>query len=199
MAVVELDGTLAFDTDYGGDATKVYEIATDYRTVIDIMVMYESDDLIPQDKTLCMLRMFYLDNIPADMEQAAELAMRFLDCDESSDNTQNAKTVALGKLFSWEQDGNYIYAGVNQSHDHILERVPDLHWWLFKNCMWNLQEGCRFNEIVSNRAAHKQNKATKEQKQARKDYPEIYVLRSVAKASATQINKLKQFESMLNN
>lgn len=201
IAVVEINNELMFDIDCDGTHDNVYPIATSNRTVIDIMQTYEGYDFTPQEKTMYMLRVFYLDNIPRDLDQAAKLAMRFMDCDEPH-TAPSAKAAKLGRLWSFTQDGNMIYAGINQSFDNILKTDPDLHWYEFMNCMWNMRDDCRFNEVVSNRAAHKLGKATKEQKQAAIDYPGIYILNKVWEAptaSSAQIDKLKQFEAMLNS
>lgn len=195
-----IDEDLQFDVDIDHEKVdSVYEIATDYRTILDIMIMYEDGTLTPQEQAYCMLRMLYLDNIPEDEQKAFELAMLFLNCGENDTKKSNTYQSNNGSLYSWSQDGNYIYAAINQSHNDILERVPDLHWWKFVNCFQNIKEDCRFSEILCNRLAYKKKKMTKEQKTARKEFPEIYVLNNARKIDKVTEARADEFERLLNS
>lgn len=192
-AVCRLNDTLMWNTE-ADNADEVFDIAISYRSILDIFAMLDSRGLTKNEKQWCMLRMFYLDNVPTDYENAARLAAEFLACGKGT----VAPTHKEAPLYSWEQDGDYIYAAINQSFDGILDREPDLHWWKFVNCFMNIREDCRINEIICNRAAHRKGKATKEQKETRRLYPEIYVLRDTRKTDGATVNRAKELEKLMN-
>ena len=183
---------LYFDTDAPGDPDEVYDIAISYASIINIFAMLQHQGLTEFEKKLTMLRAFFLDRVPDDTERAGELCYEFMACGAGAEDKKDIQ------YYSWEQDGNYIYTAVNQSFSGVLDKEPDLHWWLFIAYFMDLTDGCRFNEIVANRYAHKKGKATKEQKEARRQYPEIYVLKHIRKTDTETLDRAKELERIMN-
>lgn len=195
MAVCRVGNALMWDSDTDIDeADEIFDISVSNRSILAIFKMLNGRGLTDREKQRCMPRMFYLDNVPEDYQQAAELASEFLQCGKGVSNNANKDPC----FYSWGQDGDFIKAAINQSFSNILHHEPDLHWWEFVNCFMNINENCRINEIICNRAAHYKNKATKEQKEARKRYPEIYILQEVRKIDNEAINKAKELERLMN-
>lgn len=200
-SVVRIGDELMFDCDTYDEPDEVFDICITYSSILAIFIMLNSTALTDREKQVALLRAFYLDNVPSDSVQAYDLAIEFMACGKGVD-TGSAKEKPL---YSWEQDGDYIYAAIDQSFNGILDKQPDLHWWKFINCFANIGE-CRFNEIVSNRAAHrkpnaKNNIPSKEQREARRLYPEIYVLKESKKVEvkADADDPLKALEALMNN
>lgn len=206
-AIIDINGTLYFDTDelseedgfFDGECI-TYAINTDHRSIIDIMLMYEDDISNGNEKAYIMLIMLYINKIPPDTQQAFVKAMEFLNCGKDGQEENKSKAAKnYGRLYSFEQDGNYIYSAINYSHNDILKRVPDLHYWEFYNKFMQLKEDCQFNHIIANRLAHKKGKMTDEQKTERREYPEIYVLKEDRRIDDKRMAEMKEMERMLNS
>jgi len=202
--IIDVNGTLYFDTDTLSDEDNEYEgvcthyqIITDYKAIIDIFMMYEDNALTDEEKAYFMLKMLYIDDIPADTMKAFNKAMEFLNCGKQEDSSKSSKINS--RLFSWEQDGNYIYSAMNYSHNEILKREPDLHWWEFYNKFMQLKEDCKFNDIVNNRLAYRKGKMTNEQKAARREFPDMYILKDQRRIDNKAIEEIKRMEDMLNS
>lgn len=201
MSICRVGTTLMWDVDCDCEADEIFDISVSFKSILTIFAMLNGKSLIDNEKQWCMLRMFYLDNVPQNHQTAAEFASEFMQCGKGiAEPTRKEKP-----LYSWEQDGDYIYAAINQAFDGILDKEPDLHWWRFVNCFANCtDEKYRINEIICNRAAHlhpntKKGIPTKEQKEARRLYPEIYILRENRKTDDETMNKAKELERLMNN
>lgn len=193
-AVWLVGDALMWDTEADGDADAVYDIAISYRSILAIFDMLEDRGLSEREKAVCLLRMFYLDNLPDDVDTALELAIEFMAYGKGTVDARKPEP----QSYSWTQDGDYIYAAVNQSFNGILDAEPDLHWWRFVNCFMNINEDCRINDIICNRAAHRKGKASKEQKEARRQYPEIYILHRERTTDNETMNRAKELEKLMN-
>lgn len=194
MAICRVGDVLMWDTE-ADNADEVFNIAVSYRSILAIFDMMNTPGLTDREKQWCMLRMFYLDNVPQDYNRADELANEFMQCGKGIVDKKQKEPC----YYSWTQDGDYIYAAINQTFDGILKKEPDLHWFEFVNCfMCCTNPELRINEIICNRAAYHKGKTTKEQKEARRLYPEIYVLRETRKSDNETTNRAKELERLMN-
>lgn len=194
LSICEIGGELFFDSEITAEPDKVFDIAHDYRSILEIMQIFQNKKYIVQEQFWIALRIFYLDNLPDDKDEALILMNRFIDCDtEWKENKVNVR------VYDWEQDGTIIYTGINKTHNNILKSYPDLHWWEFVAYFTDMTGECQFNDITSNRLAHKKGKATKEQKEARRLYPDIYVLKENRKTDDETINRAKELEKLMNS
>lgn len=190
-----IGNSLGWDTEIDIDtADEVFDISVSFRSILDIFSVINGTLFTDREKNICMLRMFYLDNVPSDHQTAQEMALEFMACGKGMVKSKSTEPC----YYSWTQDGDYIYAAINQSFNGILDNDPDLHWWKFVNCFMNIGENCRINEIICNRAAHYKNKATKEQKESRRLYPEIYILREHRKTNTEATDRAKELEKLMN-
>lgn len=194
IAVCEVDGELFFDSEITIVPDKTYDIACDYRSILDIMQMFQNKKYIVQEQFWIALRIFYLDNLPDDKDEALIMMNRFIDCDTE---WKDSKTPI--RTYDWEQDGTAIYTGINKTNGNVLRLNPNLHWWEFVGCFMDMTGECQFNDITSNRIAHKKGKATKEQKEARKLYPDIYILRENQRPDNETANRAKELERLMNS
>jgi len=204
--ILDINGNLYFDTDIISDEDYeidiepiIYKIRFDYNSCKNIMVMYETANLSENDKSYVMLKMFYEEEIPKDMEKAQKKAMEFLNCGEQKENKTKSSKKIYEHLFSWFQDWKYIFSSINYTHNDILLKNPKLHWYIFNDKLIDLKEDCKYYEIINNRLAHRLKKATKEQQQARKDFPEIYILNEFQKVNDEKLKRLKEMQNKLNS
>ncbi|MDD4390587.1 MAG: bacteriophage Gp15 family protein [Eubacteriales bacterium] len=153
-------------TDYLPEAVEiegeVYELNTDFRTGIDIMLAYEDFHLSDREKVMVMVMLLYKE-MPQNLHEAARLAVKFLNCGD--DAKDGAAGIAQERLYSFEKDAKYIYSAINQSHGIDLNDVPYLHWWKFCYMFLDLKEDCFFTRMIYYRKNLPQGKLTKEERE----------------------------------
>lgn len=155
---------------------KTYELNTDFRICIKIILAFEDNVLIMQEKQVLMLNLLYKE-IPENNIIACDMAIKFLNCGEKG---QESSVSSLGRLYSFEKDSKYIYSAIKQSHNVDLEQVEYLHWWKFVYMFLDLNENCFFNRIIYMRRQKKLGKFTKEELEMYNcirdiiDLPEVY-------------------------
>lgn len=153
-----------------------YELNTDYRVGLQIMMAFEDPDLTGFEKQAVMLQLLY-PVVPPDARRGCELAVKYLNCgqepklsDEEADTT---------RYYSWSQDARYIMAAIEQTY-HIDLSTANLHWWRFSYMFLDLHENCFFSRLIYLRKQKAKGKLTKEEKEwyysMREivDLPEIY-------------------------
>lgn len=138
-----------------------YELDTDFRTSLKIILAFEDVELTTQEKNLIMLRLLYMNNIPQNIEKASELAALFLNCGD----TEKEGPTQGKRVFSFEKDSQYIYTAINQTYGIDLENVPYLHWWKFCMMFKDLKENCFFTRLCDLRNRKYKGKLTKEEKE----------------------------------
>ena len=138
----------------------IFEINTDFRTCLKIILMFEDSELVMAEKQILMLRLLYKE-IPSNIDQASKMAIRFLNCGE----ILTEGTTSENRLYSFEKDSQYIYSGIKQSHNIDLEQIEYLHWWKFALLFLDLREDCFFNKIIYLRSQKAKGKLTKEEKE----------------------------------
>jgi hypothetical protein len=139
-----------------------YELNTDYRVGLKIMLAYEDPELVAAEQQAVMLQLLYKE-IPSNIQRAAELATRFLDCGE--EHSIGAQGDGGSRFFSWTKDAKYIYSAIKQTHGIDLETVDYLHWWKFVFLFMDLNENCFFNRIIYYRSRRQQGKLTPEERE----------------------------------
>jgi hypothetical protein len=141
-----------------------YELNTNFRNCLDIILAFEDNELTQYEKVEVMLSLLYKDkNIPNNIEKAIELAIKFLDCGEATNG--KIQDGINARTYSFEKDAKYIYSAIKQTHNIDLESVEYLHWWKFVYMFMDLDKECFFNQLVYLRQQKAKGKLTKEEKQ----------------------------------
>lgn len=131
---------------------KEREIRSDFRAALDIIAALNDIDLTDAERALCVLKIFYVDDIELEYAQEAiDQAMLFLGQGENA-NGQPAQ-----KLMDWEQDFQYIVAPINKAAGKDVRAVPYMHWWTFLGYYSEIGE-CMFSQIVGIRSKIKNGK-----------------------------------------
>ena len=133
---------------------KEYDIRTDYRPILDIMVALSDAELDDLEKALVTLRILYPDwqSIPQeDYQEAVEKAYWFIN------GGKEDKPKKSPKLMDWEQDFDYYIAPINRIAGQDLRGVQYVHWWTFLSYYYEIGE-CVFSTIVSIRSKKKKGK-----------------------------------------
>lgn len=139
-----------------------YELNTDFRVGVKIMMAFEDNELSALEKQLIMLQLLYKE-IPPDTQKACELAVKFLDCGESGDENGGTESERT-RLYSFSKDAKYIYSAIRQSHGVDLESTTYLHWWKFCYMFMDLREDCMFSRILYYRQQRQRGKLTPEER-----------------------------------
>ena len=151
---------------------KVYSVNADFRNCIKIILAFEDRELTIEEKYQVMLIRLYGEDMPKNVEQAIEKAIRFLDCGVERIQDQREPR----RVYSFKRDAKYIYSGIHQTHGIDLETVEFLHWWKFVFLFTDLTDGCAFNNILSLRQRKADGKLTKEERAVFMKAPEIFDL-----------------------
>lgn len=162
-----------------------YELDTDFRTALKIMLAFEDVGLTKQERSLIMLRLLFKDNIPKDIKSALETANVFLNCGNT--DTGKDESEQEQRVFSFEKDASYIYTAINQTYNTDLETLPYLHWWKFCHMFRDLKEDCFFSKLVDLRNRKNKGKLSKEEKEycyKIKDILELPQIRTVEEIQA---------------
>ena len=93
-------------------AGQSYPVRTDYRVILEILVMLDDPDLTDGDKTEALIRMFYV-NRPSDEENALAAFIGFVD---PRSQRRAQRSGSSSHIIDWSQDFDLMVAPVN----HIL-------------------------------------------------------------------------------
>ena len=118
-------------------AGKEWEIATDYRDILTILLAFEDNDLNDQEKAFVCLHNFYIDfeSIPKEcVQEAYEKAMEFIDHGSKDDKRPNVRTM------DWEQDAPIIFPAINHVAGFEVRACDYMHWWTFMGMFMEIKD-----------------------------------------------------------
>lgn len=121
-----------------------YQIRSDYRPILDILLALEDPELNDQDKALVVLSVFYPDfedMSPVDYEEAVKKCFWFINCGSEGQNKK------APKLMDWEKDFQHIVAPINRVAGKEIRSIEYLHWWTFISYYYEIGD-CLFAQIV---------------------------------------------------
>lgn len=149
---------------------KIYDINYDFRTIINILIALEDDELTNYEKAYIMVKKLYKEDIPDnEFSIACEKAVLFIDCNGIFKSKNNLSQ----RVYSFKKDGGYIFSGINSTHHIDLEKENDLHWWKFMSFFMDMNQDCMFGEITYYRTRKNEGKLTKEEKEQYKKIKDI--------------------------
>ena len=146
-----------------------YPLNTDFRVGLRIMSAYEDPQLTRFERQVVLCRLLYQEQ-PSDFTQAVREGVRFLDGGEQPRETGGRR------LYSFDQDGAYIYSAILQTHGIDLQTVK-MHWWKFRMLFLDLHEDTTFQRMISLRSRREKGLLTKEEKRLWLDMAELLELR----------------------
>ncbi len=88
-----------------------YNIRTDYRNILDILIACADPELTPYEQQEVMFDILYIDgeSIPlSDYRESCEKAVEFIDCGSTEEKKKSPR------LIDWEQDAGIIVPAVNK-------------------------------------------------------------------------------------
>jgi len=167
----------------------IYDINYDFRTVILTLQALEDPELTHFEKLNILVNNIYKDDIPyEDYEEACKQASKFIDLGKDNNGTNKKSNV---RIFSFEKDANYIFTGINLTHNIDLEKEKNLHWWKFMAMFMDMSPECMFGELVYYRKRKAEGKLTKDEK---KQYEKIKDLVDLEVVKVQSQSRKKFFE-----
>ena len=175
---------------------KVYELNTDFRNCLKIILAFEDDELLDFEKAEIMLRNLYGENIPKNTDEAIRKAIYFLDCGEE-DEEKKVGTSNSTRLYSFTKDAKYIYSAIKQTHGIDLESIEYLHWWKFVYLFLDLNPECFFFFFIDLRNKKKKMKLSKEERRLYIQLYDILELNDKPKFTEEEQKEIDEFMELL--
>lgn len=155
---------------------KAYPVAWDVRTCVRIVTIDEDTSLASVERLEVMLRLFYPQEVPEDVNEAVRMMGKFLSggrereplpegADEEEDSGQERP------LFSYEKDGCAIYTAILRTYGIDLEQTC-VHWWKFLAMMGDLDSKTYFSQLVRLRRGWLNGTLTQEEMDAMQELGE---------------------------
>jgi len=146
-----------------------YQLNTDFRACLKIIMAFEDNELTPQEKQLVLLGNLY-SVVPNDLNAALDCANWFLNGGKESASEESE--IAHVRVYSFAKDGNFIYAAFRQTHGIDLSTAK-LHWWTFLALFMDLGQDTTFCQLTALRKRLKTGKASKEEQAAAREMGEM--------------------------
>ena len=126
-----------------------WNIRTDFRVVLDILIAIGDPDLEDDEKWLACLTILYEDfeKMPSeDYIEACKQAKTFIDMgqEEEKDKGKPSKP----RVMDWEQDAQLIVPAVNKVLGKDVRGIDYMHWWTFLSAYMEIGE-CTFSHVLS--------------------------------------------------
>lgn len=155
---------------------KPVRIDPDFRVGVAI----ENELLTDEPDVEGLLRAFYPDGIPADVEAAADRMIRFYaHTDEAENDAGDTPRGGTARWYDFAQDADALMASFQQAYGIDLER-DSLHWWKFRRLMFGLPGDTPFMQRVQYRVADL-DKLPKEQRKHYRKMRRLYALKQPEK------------------
>jgi len=139
-----------------------YPINYDYESCLNIIMAFEDEDLLYDEKIFSIMLSCLYKKIPTNLQLAIDNAFWFLNGGETQSENENNYDIPV-RLYSFTKDANYIYAAFRQTHGINLRSVK-MHWWEFIALFMDLGSETSFTNLVNLRKRIKDGTATKEEK-----------------------------------
>lgn len=165
-----------------------YEINTDFRNSLLVIMAFEDPELAGYEKQVRMLTNLY-PVIPSNVESAVKQAVRFLDCGEEAKESSGA---APHRFYSFVKDQRFIYAAFRQTHGIDLSTAP-LHWWQFVALFMDLGSETTFCSLTSLRQRVKSGKGNEADLEAAQELGDLFEVPDVDIADTGENSQADEF------
>ena len=168
-------------------------IRTDFRDCLLILQAFSDTELNDLEKQIILLKCLYKDFEKITEEnytEAVEKAIWFLNCGDTI-----SKPYINKPLYSWEQDEQMIFSGINKVAGMEIRNIEYLHFWTFIGYFNEIGEGM-FQSVVSIR--YKKNHRKKLESYERefyRDNKDIIDLKK--KRTSSEMEQLQVLDELL--
>lgn len=167
-----------------------YPIDPDFRSALRTMLAFEDMELLDNEKQLIMLDNLFLDGIPDDIDNAILAAAWFLNCGETSKESDGPR------LFSFTRDARFIFAAFRQTHGIDLE-TAQLHWWKFQALFMDVGADTTFCHLISLRKRHAAGTTTKEENRAIQEMGDLFDVPQIDRLTLEEMDAIDRFDKLI--
>ena len=121
-----------------------FAIRTDFRIVLGIFRVLNSDEYDDFEKWSIAIKAFYVDENVPDVVDAIDKMLQFFGC--GAENKESEKRAP--KLMDWDQDADLIIPAINKVAGFDIRGADHLHWWTFMSYYMSIGE-CTFSTVVT--------------------------------------------------
>lgn len=130
-----------------------------------------------------LLRAFYPDGVPQDVEAAADCMIWFYAHTDEAGQDDETPSGSSARWYDFTQDADALLASFQQAYGIDLER-DSLHWWKFRRLLFGLPPETPFMQRVHYRVADL-DKLPKEQRRHYRKMRRLYALRQPERRKMT--------------
>ena len=167
-----------------------YPINTDFRAWIKIEELLSGG--ITEENILKMLKLCYVDILPANIEIAINEILRFL-IGYKDEKASSEPVKRSSPIYSFSHDSNYIFSDFVNEYNINLS-TADLHWFVFKSLLEGLPEDCKFMKILGYRSIKLSDIKDKNQKKFYKKMKQLYKLPDLRTEEQKEIDMIANIE-----
>lgn len=171
-----------------------YEIRTDFRDILNIMVAMDDPDLDDRDKVFVCLYVVYpnLDEIPREhIEEAYQKAAQFID--GGAEIGKHPRRTP--RVVDWEQDERLLFPAINAVAGKEVRALDYLHWWTFLGYFMEIHEGTYSQVLQLRQKQAKRKKLEKWESEFWQNNLDICKIRK--KLSKEEIEARRRLEAIL--
>lgn len=165
-----------------------YPINTDFRTWIKIEEVLSNPSISSVDKVIDIFSLTFTSSVPSDAKEALLAIAKFLSPFNSFEKGKEYTKDTTSPLFSFSQDGGFIYAAFLSQYGIDLTST-NLHWWRFLSLFSSLTD-CKFTQIVNIRGINLASVSDSNQKGFLRKLKRIYRLKSNSSDISSEIEKI---------
>lgn len=167
----------------------VYDVAFGYRTMMVAEIEMFRQDISDEQKMLNALNLFYVRNIPPDLDAAVDYMLWFHRGGEPARKGGGSKRRTTRRGYCFLKDAPLIYAAFRQQYGINLRLTSNdsLHWWEFLAMFEALDENTRMAKVMYWRTCDTKGMG-KEQKAYIKQMRTLY---SLEEPQATMDSRLR--------
>lgn len=149
---------------------QAYSIKTDFRDWMELEIAFSKEN---QEEELKAILNIFGGTFPENVEKSITALSWFYACGESRDSGK--PFIKQKKVYDYQVDQALIYTAFMQYYDLDLATV-NLHWWAFKNMLFELPEECKFKKVMMYRSISINSTMTKEQRSFYAEMKRLYAL-----------------------
>ena len=138
-----------------------YSIRTDFRDILTICQAFNDEDLSSEERWQVALKIFYINEVPSDIQKAAKGIVWFINCGNEEVSEQNANDTPV---YDWEQDEQLIFSAVNKVAGHETRADQYMHWWTFMGLFQEVGEST-FATVINIRNKKRKHKRLEKHEQ----------------------------------
>lgn len=163
-------------------AGEEYEIRTDFRVIIDILIDMCDPELEDWERQEIMFRIIYpgyADIPPEYHDEACRKAVEFIDYNIPAGKPKP-------KTLDWEQDAPLIIPAVNKVAGKEVRAFEYLHWWTFLGYFMEIEDGLASQVWAIRQKKAKKKKLEKWEKEFERENRELVQLKRPYSAEKQQ-------------